>query len=88
MPPRRMRNNESTSGKKLPNPVNYSVWLLNYKPKSVKEMTLALKKRGFDESTVEQTVQSLVDWGYLNDESYKKLRHRQKKRNNPKAAAS
>lgn len=71
-------------GKKLPNPVNYSVWLLNYKPKSVREMTLALKKRGFDETTVAETVASLVDWGYLNDESYKNYVIAKRKRNNPK----
>lgn len=71
-------------GKKLPNPVNYSLWLLNYKPKSVKEMTLALKKRGFDETTVEETVSSLLDWGYLNDESYKEYVIAKGKRNNPK----
>jgi SOS response regulatory protein OraA/RecX len=71
-------------GKKLPNPVNYSVWLLNYKPKSVKEMTLALKKRGFDETTVEETVSTLLGWGYLNDESYKEYVIAKGKRNNPK----
>jgi SOS response regulatory protein OraA/RecX len=71
-------------GKKLPNPVNYSVWLLNYKPKSVKEMTLALKKRGFDDTTVDETVTSLLDWGYLNDESYRNYVIAKRKRNNPK----
>lgn len=71
-------------GKKLPNPVNYSVWLLNYKPKSVKEMTLALKKRGFDDPIIEETVASLIDWGYLNDESYKNYVVAKGKRNNPK----
>lgn len=70
--------------RKLPNPVNYSLWLLNYKPRSVKEMTLALKKRGFDEAVAGETVQSLLDWGYLNDESFKNYLVAKRKRNNPK----
>ena len=70
--------------RKLPNPVNYSLWLLNYKPRSVKEMTLALKKRGFDEAVAGETVQSLLDWGYLDDESFKNYLVAKRKRNNPK----
>ena len=54
--------------KKLPNPVNYSLWLLNYKPRSVKEMTLALKKRGFSDETAAETVESLIRWGYVDVE--------------------
>lgn len=70
--------------KKLPNPVNYSLWLLNYKPRSVKEMTLALKKRGFSEDVAEETVESLKRWGYIDDERYKEYLIGKRKRNNPK----
>lgn len=70
--------------KKLPNPVNYSLWLLNYKEKSVKEMYCALIKRGFDEDTANETVSSLLNWGYLNDERYKENLIARRKRNNPK----
>lgn len=69
---------------KLPNPVNYSLWLLNYKPRSVKEMTLALKKRGFEGEVIDETIESLLRWGYLNDESYKTYLIEKRKRNNPK----
>lgn len=72
------------NNKKLPNPVNYSLWLLNYKPKSIKEMTLALKKRGFDDKTAEETVASLLRWGYLDDEKYKEYVIAKRKHNNPK----
>lgn len=69
---------------KLPNPVNYSLWLLNYKPRSEKEMTLALKKRGFDAAVIEETMESLLRWGYLNDENYKTYLIGKRKHNNPK----
>lgn len=69
---------------KLPNPVNYSLWLLNYKPRSVKEMTLALKKRGFSDAVAAETVESLLRWGYINDESYKNYVIEKRKHNNPK----
>ena len=70
--------------KKLPNPVNYSLWLLNYKPRSVKEMTLALKKRGFSDEIAAETVESLIRWGYVDDERYKEYMIGKRKRNNPK----
>lgn len=70
--------------KKLPNPVNYSLWLLNYKPRSVKEMTLALKKRGFSDEVAAETVESLMGWGYLDDDQYKEYLVDKRKRNNPK----
>ncbi|MGM9567477.1 MAG: regulatory protein RecX [Clostridia bacterium] len=74
----------SIKNKKLPNPVNYSLWLLNYKPRSVKEMTLALKKRGFSEEVAEETVESLKRWGYIDDERHKEYLVDKRKRNNPK----
>ncbi|MGN1011028.1 MAG: regulatory protein RecX [Clostridia bacterium] len=74
----------STKNKKLPNPVNYSLWLLNYKPRSVKEMTLALKKRGFSEEVAAETVESLKRWGYIDDDRYKEYLVEKRKRNNPK----
>lgn len=74
----------STRNKKLPNPVNYSLWLLNYKPRSVKEMTLALKKRGFSEEVAAETVESLRRWGYIDDDRYKEYLVEKRKRNNPK----
>ena len=72
------------NNKKLPNPVNYSLWLLNYKPRSIKEMTLALKKRGFDDKTAEETVASLLRWGYLDDEKYKEYVIAKRKHHNSK----
>ena len=69
---------------KLPNPVNYSLWLLNYKPRSVKEMTLALKKRGFSPEVVDETIDSLLRWNYLDDDAYKHYLIEKRKRNNPK----
>ena len=74
----------STRNKKLPNPVNYSLWLLNYKPRSVKEMTFALKKRGFSEEVAAETVESLKRWGYIDDDRYKEYLVEKRKRNNPK----
>ena len=74
----------STRNKKLPNPVNYSLWMLNYKPRSVKEMTLALKKRGFSEEVAAETVESLKRWGYIDDDRYKEYLVEKRKRNNPK----
>ena len=69
---------------KLPNPVNYSLWLLNYRPRSVKEMTLALKKRGFSQDVADETVSSLLRWGYIDDDNYKSYVIGKRKRNNPK----
>ena len=69
---------------KLPNPVNYSLWLLNYRPRSVKEMTLALKKRGFSSEVIDETVASLIRWGYIDDEQYKNYVISKRKHNNPK----
>ena len=69
---------------KLPNPVNYSLWLLNYRPRSVKEMTLALKKRGFTAEVIDETVASLIRWGYIDDEQFKNYVVGKRKRNNPK----
>ena len=69
---------------KLPNPVNYSLWLLNYRPRSVKEMTLALKKRGFTDEVIEETVASLLRWGYIDDDHFKSYVVGKRKRNNPK----
>lgn len=69
---------------KLPNPINYSLWLLNYKPRSVKEMTLALKKRGFSDEVTGETISSLLSWGYIDDENYKNYLIGKRKRNNPK----
>ena len=69
---------------KLPDPVNYSLWLLNYKPRSVKEMTLALKKRGFSDEVADETAASLIRWGYIDDERYKNYVIEKRKRSNPK----
>lgn len=69
---------------KLPNPINYSLWLLNYRPRSVKEMTLALKKRGFPPEVIDETVSSLLRWGYIDDDNYKSYVIGKRKRNNPK----
>lgn len=71
-------------GTKLPNPVNYSLWLLNYGSKSIKKMKEALKKRGFSDETVTETIESLLDWGYLDDERHKESVVHKRKRNNPK----
>ncbi|MEG1496219.1 MAG: RecX family transcriptional regulator [Clostridiales bacterium] len=69
---------------KLPNPVNYSLWLLNYGNKSVKQMFEALLKRGFTEETANETVESLIEWGYLDDAKYKEQLIDKRKRNNVK----
>ncbi|MEG2658876.1 MAG: RecX family transcriptional regulator, partial [Clostridiales bacterium] len=69
---------------KLPNPVNYSLWLLNYGNKSVKQMFEALIKRGFTEETANETVESLIEWGYLDDAKYKEQLIDKRKRNNVK----
>lgn len=69
---------------KLPNPINYSLWLLNYKPRSIKEMTLALKKRGFSSDVVDETIDSLLRWKYLDDDAYKHYLIEKRKKNNPK----
>ncbi len=69
---------------KLPNPIKYSLWLLGYKGRSVKDMTAALEKRGFDEAVVADTVATLLDWGYLNDARLKEDLIDRRKRNNVK----
>lgn len=69
---------------KLPNPVNYSLWLLNFKPRSVKEMTLALKKRGFSDEVAEETVESLLRWKYIDDAQFADYLIGKRKRGNAK----
>lgn len=69
---------------KLPNPVKYSLWLLNYGPKSRKKMYEALKKKGYDDEIATNTINSLESWGYLNDANYKENLVSKRKRNNPK----
>lgn len=72
---------------RLPNPVKYSLWLLGYKGRSVKDMTMALKKRGFEESVITDTIDTLLDWGYLNDSQFKEELIERRKRNNVKGRA-
>ena len=69
---------------KLPDPVSYSLWLLNYRGRSEKQMKEALLKRGFDEETASETIEKLLRWGYLNDETFKKEWIERRKRNNVK----
>lgn len=69
---------------KLPNPIKYSLWLLGYKGRSVKEMAEALEKRGFEEAVVEDTVNTLLEWGYLDDAKWKESLIDRRKRNNVK----
>lgn len=71
-------------GTKLPNPVNYSLWLLNYGSKSRTKMEEALKKRGFSDEITGETIESLLHWGYLDDERYKEYMVHKRKGNNPK----
>ncbi|MDO4542696.1 MAG: RecX family transcriptional regulator, partial [Bacillota bacterium] len=67
---------------KLPDPVNYSLWLLNYGSKSTKKMRDALIKRGFSGEVAEETVESLINWGYISDQRHKESVIRKRKRNN------
>ena len=69
---------------KLPDPVSYSLWLLNYRSRSEKQMREALLKRGFDEAAASETIEKLLRWGYLNDETFKKEWIEKRKRNNVK----
>ena len=69
---------------KLPNPVNYSLWRLNYGSKSEKKMLDALIKRGFSEEIAVETVASLKNWGYIDDERHKEYIIHKRKSNNPK----
>ena len=51
-------------------PMEYALYLLSRKPRTVKEMEIALKKRGVGEEQIEEIIEKLKDWRYLDDKSY------------------
>lgn len=46
--------------------------LLSYRPRSVKEISERLKKKGFTSSTIKKTIKYLSEINYLNDEDFAK----------------
>lgn len=50
--------------------MQYALKLLAYRPRSVYELTLRLKKRNFPEEDVCETIAKLQEWGYLNDNEF------------------
>lgn len=65
-------------------PLAYGVWLLRYGSKSRTSMRRALLKKGFEAEAVDEAVDRMEDWGYLNDARYAESLIRQRKINNVK----
>lgn len=53
-----------------PSALNYSVHYLSYRPRSVAEVVLALKKKNYLPEEIEETIQLLLEKGFLNDNSF------------------
>ena len=43
---------------------------LAVRPRSVAEVRRQLQRKGFDQSTIQQVIDRLLEWGYLNDEEF------------------
>ena len=50
--------------------MEYALYLLSRRPRTVREMEIALKKRGVEQGKIEEIIQKLKDWKYLDDRSY------------------
>lgn len=51
----------------LPEPRSYALKLLQYRPRSLKEMQWRLSKKGFDEDEINNTIRFLEDTGLIED---------------------
>lgn len=47
-----------------------AVMYITYKDRTVKELCGRLKEKGYSDFEIEETVEKLCDYGYLNDERY------------------
>ena len=54
-------------GTKNNDPLSYAVNFISYRPRSVKEVKDALRKKGFHEEAQVETLSKLSEWGLLND---------------------
>ena len=43
---------------------------LESRPRTVKQMRDKLREKGFDDEAIDETVEELIDYGYLNDEDF------------------
>ncbi len=50
--------------------MEYALYLLSRRPRTVRELEIALKKRGVEQSKIEEIIEKLKDWRYLDDKSY------------------
>ena len=52
---------------------DYGLFLLNYRMRTEKELKDKLKENNFSEQVIDQTVERLTDYGFINDEKYAEL---------------
>ena len=75
------------SGKKPKDVMKYSLWLLQYRPRSVAELREALRKKQFTAEEIDPTLEKLLDWGYLDDAKYTEYLIHSRKTQNVKGRA-
>lgn len=51
-------------------PMEYVLYLLSRRPRTEKELRLALKKRGVESDEIDEIIEKLESWKYINDFSY------------------
>lgn len=44
--------------------------LISYRPRAERELRSRLRRKGFSDLAIEKTVERMLHWGYLNDESF------------------
>lgn len=51
-------------------PKNYALWLLGAREHSTKELQQKLVRKGYEQESIDATLQYLVEFNYLSDERY------------------
>lgn len=66
-------------------PLNLAIKYLSYQPRTIYEMQIYIKKKGFEEDIVKKIIDILLEKNYLNDKSFAKLFVESKVKNKPKS---
>lgn len=53
-------------------PMEYALYLLSRKPRTEKELVIALKKRGVSKQEIDSILEKLKEWKYVDDLDYAK----------------
>lgn len=65
------------------NAIQDALKLLAYRSRSVHEMTMRLQDKGYSDSDISETINRLLEWGYLNDSQFAEDWVKNRLRNKP-----